>query len=117
MDLDICSEKEENPICPFFFFSMSFLQNLEWRFATKAFQTERKVSAEDLEKILQVIRYAPSSFGLQPYHVYVITDLEVRKKIQEVAWGQPQITDSSYLFVFCSRTDTAATRIDEYIET
>ncbi len=44
------------------FLFMSFLSNLEWRYATKKFDTTRKVSSEDLDKILEAIRLTPTSF-------------------------------------------------------
>ena len=84
---------------------MSFLSNLNWRYATKKFDTARKVSDADLEKILEAIRLAPTSFGLQPYRVWVVTNPEIKEKIQAAAWGQPQITTSSHLLVFTARTD------------
>ena len=86
---------------------MSFLSNLNWRYATKKFDTARKVSDADLETILEAIRLAPTSFGLQPYRVWVVTNPEIKEKIQAVAWGQPQITTSSHLLVFTARTDLA----------
>ncbi len=86
---------------------MSFLSNLNWRYATKKFDTARKVSDADLETILEAIRLAPTSFGLQPYRVWVVTNPEIKEKIQAAAWGQPQITTSSHLLVFTARTDLA----------
>lgn len=86
----------------------TFLENLQWRFATKSFDTERKVSEQDLETILNAIRFAPSSAGMQPYQVLVITNPEVRAKISEVAYGQPQVTQASHLLVFCARNDHPA---------
>jgi nitroreductase len=58
---------------------------------------------------------APTSFGLQPFRVYHVTDAVLRKTIQAAAYGQPQVVDASHLFVFCSRTDIA-NRIDEYLD-
>ena len=84
---------------------MSCLSNLNWRYATKKFDTARKVSDADLETILEAIRLAPTSFGLQPYRVWVVTNPEIKEKIQAAAWGQPQITTSSHLLVFTARTD------------
>ena len=84
---------------------MSFLSNLSWRYATKQFDTTRKVSDEDLEKILEAIRMTPTSFGLQPYHFYVITNQEIKDKIQAAGWNQPQIGTASHLIVFTARTD------------
>lgn len=70
---------------------MSFLTNLEWRYATKKFDTSKKVSESDLHTILEAIRMTPTSFGMQPYHFYVISNQEVKDKIQAAAWNQPQI--------------------------
>jgi nitroreductase len=86
---------------------MSFLSNLNWRYATKKFDTSRKVSDTDLDTVLEAIRLTPTSFGIQPYHFYVISNQEVKEKIQAVAWNQPQIGTSSHLIVFTARTDLA----------
>lgn len=86
----------------------SFLGNLQWRFATKSFDPERKLSEQDLETILNAIRFAPSSAGMQPYQIVVITNPEIRAKISEVAYSQPQVTQASHLLVFCARNDHPA---------
>jgi len=93
----------------------TFLSNLEWRFATKKFDPEKTVDKEDLEKILRAIRYSPSSFGLQPYHIYVISDREIKQRIKKHAMMQSQVTDSRYLLVFCARVDVNK-RISSYID-
>ncbi|MDO8499559.1 MAG: NAD(P)H-dependent oxidoreductase [bacterium] len=84
---------------------MSFLAKLNWRYATKKFNPDKKVSVENREKILEAIRMAPSSFGLQPLRVFVITNPALREKLKAAAWIQPQMTDSAFLLVFCSRSD------------
>lgn len=55
----------------------------------------------------------PTSFGLQPYHFYVVTNQEIKDKIQAAAWNQPQVGTSSHLLVFCARTDLMQTK-EEY---
>jgi nitroreductase len=92
---------------------MSFLTNLSWRYATKKFDTSKKVSDADLDTILEAIRMTPTSYGLQPYHFYVVTDQEIKDKIQAVSWNQPQVGTSSHLIVFAARTDLM-TNNDEY---
>ena len=87
---------------------MSFLSNLEGRYATKKFDTNQKVSQENLALILEAIRMTPTSFGMQPYHFYVVSNQEVKDKIQAVAWNQPQIGTSSHVIVFVARTDLPA---------
>ncbi len=94
---------------------MTFLSQLTWRNATKDFDPDKRVSDEDLAKIKDSIRMSPTSFGLQPYHVVIVTDAETRAQIREHAWGQAQITDSSHLLVFCTRLDITEKRIDQLI--
>lgn len=84
---------------------MNPIDQLSWRYATKKFDSNKKISDKILNTILESIRLAPTSFGLQPIHVLVITNPGVREKLREVSWGQPQVTESSQLLVFCARTD------------
>ena len=94
---------------------MSFLSQLNWRYAVKKFDTTQKVSEENLEKILEAIRLAPSSFGMQPYHFFTVTNPEKRAAIQAAAWNQEQITTSSHLIVMCARNDLTTVK-DEYFD-
>lgn len=93
----------------------TFLSHLDWRFAVKEFDPNRKVSDQDLDKILESIHMAPTSFGLQPYHVFVVRNPELRQKLREKGYDQPKITDASHYFVFASRTDLAE-RVEAYFE-
>lgn len=84
---------------------MSFIQNLEWRYATKKFDTSKKVSSEDLQKILDAIRLTPTSFGIQPYKAVVVSNQEIKDKLQVASWNQPQVGTASEVIVFVARTD------------
>jgi nitroreductase len=94
---------------------MSFLENLSWRFAEKNFDPTKTVEPTELNKVLDSIQMAPTSFGLQPFHVYVVTNPELKAAMKAEGWDQSQFTDASHILVFTSRTD-ALTRIDQYIE-
>jgi nitroreductase len=94
---------------------MTFLDNLSWRFAEKNFDPAQTVSAENLHKVLESIKMAPTSFGLQPFHLYVVTDAEKKSAMRKIGWDQAQFTDASHILVFASRKD-ALNRIDQYIE-
>lgn len=83
----------------------SFINNLDWRFATKAFDTTKKVSEADMATVKHAIRMTPTSFGLQPFKVIHVTDSAIRVELKVAAYGQAQVTDSSELLVFCSRLD------------
>ncbi len=91
-----------------------FLSRLDWRFATKKFDPTRKIAELDLRQVLGAIRLAPTSNGLQPFHVIVIDDNDLRARLRPSCFGQAQITDASQLLVFCVRTDILK-RIDEYV--
>lgn len=81
---------------------MSFLKNLSWRYATKKFNGQ-SVSDENLNLILEAIRFAPSSSGAQPYHI-VVAKGEVKDKLIQDS-GQTDKLNASHLLVFCARTD------------
>lgn len=96
----------------------TFLNSLDWRYAVKKFDTEKKVSKEDLQKILNAIRMSPSSYGLQPYRVIVIDSQdikgqELKKELKEYSFGQNQIDTCSHLLVFVAKKDLQK-RIGEY---
>jgi len=93
----------------------NYLESLNWRYATKKFNSEKQISDTDLNTLLEAIRLSPSSYGLQPYHVFIIKDKEVREKLKAVSWGQTQITDSSYLVVFANNASFDARLIDNYL--
>ncbi|MGI4803417.1 MAG: nitroreductase family protein, partial [Janthinobacterium lividum] len=78
---------------------MTLLEALEWRYATKK-MNGKQVPEEKIEKILDAIRLAPSSIGLQPYNVVVISDPELKKQILPIANNQQQMIDCSHLLVF-----------------
>lgn len=93
----------------------SYLDSLNWRYATKKFDSEKEISKEDLNTLLEAIRLSPSSYGLQPYHVIVIKNKELREKLKSASWGQSQITDASFLIVFANNTSFDADLIDSYL--
>ena len=94
----------------------NILENRTWRYATKKFDATKKVSDQDLELLLEATRLSASSYGLQPYHVFVITNEEIREKLKPVSWGQSQITDASHLIVFANVTDFGEELLDSYMQ-
>jgi len=93
---------------------MELLNALEWRYASKKMNGKR-VPEDKVEKILEAIRLAPSSIGLQPYSVMVITDPELKKKILPIANNQQQIVDSSHLLVFATWDEITTERVEDFI--
>lgn len=95
--------------------SNTFINNLNWRYAVKDFDSSKNIEPKDLEKILYAIRMTPTSFGLQPVHVFVISDQETKEKIKKHSYNQNQITECEYLLVFCAKSDVQK-RTGEYIK-
>lgn len=87
-----------------------------WRYATKKMNPSIPVPAERVEAIIEAVRMAPTSSGLQPFELFVITNSELRSKIAEAAYGQAQITDGSHLLVFAAWDNYTAERIDEVVQ-
>ena len=81
---------------------MSFLSNLDWRYATKKYDTAKALPQDKLQVILDAIRMAPSSNGFQPYDVLVVTNPAIREKLKAAAFNQPQITEASHVLVFAA---------------
>lgn len=95
---------------------MKLIENLKWRYATKKFDTSKKVSEENLEKIKEAVQLSVSSYGLQLYKVYIVENPELREQLKPVSWNQSQITEASHLFVFCNYTDATPQAIDAFIK-
>ena len=75
------------------------------RFATKEFDSSKKINNDDLNFILEIARLSPSSYGLEPWQFLVVEDANTREKLRPVAWGQSQITDASQLIVLLARNE------------
>lgn len=94
---------------------MELIKNLEWRYATKKFDPEKKIGTAELDKLKKAIQLSVSSYGLQFYKVLIIEDLEIRKQLKPVSWDQNQITDASQLFVFCNYREVKTEDINAFI--
>jgi nitroreductase len=92
------------------------LENRKWRYATKKFDSSKKISDENLEILLEATQLSASSYGLQPYHVFVITDAAIREQLKPVSWGQSQITDASHLLVFANQSNFGGELVDDYLK-
>jgi nitroreductase/dihydropteridine reductase len=90
---------------------MELLDKLNWRYAAKA-MNGKKIPQEKVDRIIEAARLAPTSSGLQPFEIYVITNQEIKEKIRPIAWNQSVITDCSHLLVFAAWDTYTAERIN-----
>ena len=85
---------------------MDFEDIVKERYATKLFDG-RKVPEEKLNRLLEIIRHAPSSFNIQPWSIIVVENQALKEKLAPASWNQPQIMSCSHLLVFCANKNIA----------
>jgi nitroreductase len=91
------------------------ISSLNWRYATKKYNTQKKIADEQLHVLLEAIQLAPTSYGLQAFQAIVITDPELREQLKPKAWNQPQITDASHLILLCAMRSIPEQFVDQYV--
>jgi len=94
---------------------MSIIDSLSWRYAVKR-MNGNKVSQDKLDTLLDAITLSASGFGLQPYQILMVEDDELKAKIQPIAYGQPQIVESSHLLIFAAWNEVTEAQIDAYMD-
>ena len=94
----------------------ALIEKLNWRYATKKMDPTKTVPEDKVERIVESARLAPTSSGLQPFEVIVVTNKDVRAKIQEIAWNQAQVTEGSHLLVFAAWDNYTPERINHMFD-
>ncbi len=94
---------------------VQLLAQLNWRYATKQFDPNRKINAQDWATLEDALQLTPSSGGLQPWKFVVVTDPAVRERLRAASYGQAQITDASHLVVFAAKKNFNETNVDAHI--
>ncbi|WP_020570695.1 NAD(P)H-dependent oxidoreductase [Neolewinella persica] len=92
--------------------STPIIDGLKWRYATKRFDAAKKVSDADLQTLQQAVNLTATSYGLQTFRVALISDPNVKEQLQVASYNQPQLTESSHVFVFANMLDVS----DEYVD-
>ena len=95
---------------------MSIIEQLKWRYATKRFDESKKLSAKELETILEAANLAPSSMGLQPFKLFLVENPLVRQQLREAAYNQPQVTEASHIVIFAVNAELTAVEADHYLD-
>jgi len=90
-------------------------ERLNWRYATKKMDPSKVVAQDKLDRILEAVRLAPTSSGLQPFEVIVVKNAEMRAKLRDAAYGQSQITDGTAVLVFAAWDNYTEARIDDVV--
>ena len=91
---------------------MELLDKLKWRYATKAMNGQ-SVPQQKIDNIIEAASLAPTSSGLQPFEIVVITNQEIKDQIRAVASNQSVVSDCSHLFMFAAWDTYTAERINK----
>jgi len=94
---------------------MSTIEALNWRYAAKKMNGE-VVASDKVERILEAARLAPTSSGLQPFEVFVITNPDLKESIKAISWNQSVVTECSHLLVFAAWDTYTAERINKMFD-
>ena len=92
------------------------LEGLYWRYATKKFDSSKKIPEATWKTLEQSLVLSPSSFGLQPWQFLVVRNPEIRQKLLEPAWGQKPVVDASHLVVFANKLEVNEADVDRHIQ-
>lgn len=92
------------------------LDSLNWRYATKVFDPEKKIPIDHLTALEDSLILSPSSFGLQPWHFEIISNNDLRQELLPHSWNQVQVTDCSHFVVFAAREELGQEEIDSFLK-
>lgn len=95
---------------------MDIIDSLEWRYATKKFDPNKKLTDTHIETLKKAFNLTATSFGLQPLKLVVISNKELQEKFIEISFGQRQVADASHLLVICIENDTTTEDVHSYFD-
>lgn len=93
---------------------MNITEDLKWRYATKKFDNNKKVSKGDIDKILEAFNLTASSYGLQPIKLVVLQDELKQEELVKFSMMQQQVKDASHVLVFCIDSEVSEDKISDY---
>ena len=93
---------------------MDIINSLEWRYATKKFDSSKKLTEAQINTLKRAFTLTATSFGLQPLKMLVISNKELQEEIVPLAFGQRQVADASHLLVICIEDNTTTADINNY---
>ncbi|MFN9069002.1 MAG: NAD(P)H-dependent oxidoreductase [Bdellovibrionales bacterium] len=91
------------------------IHSLNWRYATKKFDSTKKIKENDWHTLSESLRLAPSSYGLQPWKFLVVQDKEKLKKLTPLSWNQTQVEDCSHYIVFTTLLKVSEDHVKKFI--
>lgn len=100
---------------------MDLLNSVKSRYTTKAYNSEKKIPQEKINKLLEILRFTPSSVNIQPWHFLIAETDEAKQRIAKALTGNyiynsAKVLNSSHTLVFCTRTDISAEYLEQLLQ-
>lgn len=95
---------------------MKIINDLEWRYACKKFDKERKLTQTQIELLKNAFNLTPTSFGLQPIKLFVVKEDKTKEALFPHTYYQQQTTTCSHLLGICIDTSFNQDSIDAYFD-
>ncbi|WP_347453977.1 oxygen-insensitive NAD(P)H nitroreductase [Acinetobacter thermotolerans] len=100
---------------------MDVLKVSESRYTTKAYDPSKKIPQEQFDRLTEILRLAPSSINIQPWHFFIADTDEAKQRIAKAlvgkyAYNAPKVLDSSHTIVFCTKADINKQHLENLLE-
>ena len=90
------------------------IQQLQWRYAVKKFDSNKMLSSEKMDKLKQAFNLTATSYGLQPIKLVVLENKKLQKQLVEYSYQQEQVAQASHVLVICIEKNIDVTYISNY---
>lgn len=95
---------------------MDIIRQLNWRYATKAFDNDKIISQSKIDILIEAFNLTASSYGLQPYKLVLVKNKKLQEDLVEYSMNQKQIAQASHVLIFCIETTVNKSYIVDYFE-
>jgi len=95
---------------------MNIIDSLTWRYATKKFDSSKKLSSAQINTLKQAFNLTATSFGLQPIKLVIITNQELKEKLIPLCFYQEQVAQASHVLAICIEKNTTTDDINAYFD-
>lgn len=93
---------------------MSVLETMRARRSAKHYDPQHRLTDTELRTLLSAGALAPTSFNMQNRQFVAVLDPDVKRALQDAAWGQEQVRDASVVIVLTGDLE-AHRRTDRYL--
>ena len=95
---------------------MNIIDSLNWRYATKKFDSKRKLSKSQINLLKKAFNLTASSYGLQPVKLIVISNQKIKNSLLKSSMNQLQVIQCSHLLIICIESNINKSYIESYFK-